>query len=151
MNRKVKDDQRIEECVAFISRHFNETIHVGQLAHKINLSSSYFWALFKQKTGYPPLDFLIRLRMQRACQLLNSTNLKVKKIAEAVGYKDSLYFSRLFKSVCGVAPTDYRAANSSAVPAFPQMNGETPPDSNAVSGRMMAGPPSERPMVQEIT
>lgn len=144
INGKVKGDQRIEKCIAFISRHFNEAIHVGQLAGRINLSSSYFWALFKQRTGYPPLDFLIRLRMQRACQLLKSTDLKVKKVAEAVGYKDSLYFSRLFKSVCGVAPTDYRAANAGANPAFQQMNGELPQNSNPVSG-------AERRPLQGIT
>lgn len=140
MNKKAKDDPRIERSISFISRHFNEPINVSQLAEKANLSSSYFWALFKQKTGYPPLDFLIRLRMQRACQLLDSTDLKVKRIAEAVGYKDSLYFSRLFKSVCGVAPTDYRAARSDALQTLPPVNGESLQNPNPASTEISSNP-----------
>jgi AraC-like DNA-binding protein len=121
MNKKTRNDRKIARSVAFISQHLNESINVAQLAEKANLSPSYFWALFKQKTGYAPVDFLIRLRMRQACHLLNSTNLKIKKIAAVLGYKDSLYFSRLFKSVHGVAPTDYRIARSNAIPLLPEI------------------------------
>ena len=140
MNRKTKDDQRIERSIAFISRHFNERINVSRLAEKVNLSSSYFWALFKEKTGYPPLDFLIRLRMYRACQLLDSTDLTVKKIAETVGYKDSLYFSRLFKSVHGLAPTGYRAARSNGIRIPSQIYGELLQTSDAGAGEVPVNP-----------
>jgi len=122
MNKKTKNDQKIARSIAFISKHLNESINVTQLAEKANLSASYFWALFKQRTGYTPVDFLIRLRMHQACHLLNSTNMKVKKIAAALGYKDSLYFSRLFKSVHGLAPTNYRLARSNAAPLLPPVN-----------------------------
>ncbi len=87
-----------------------------------NLSPSYFWALFKQRTGYAPVDFLIRLRMHQACHLLNSTPMTVKKIAATLGYKDSLYFSRVFKSIHGVAPTNYRVAGANALPMLPGIN-----------------------------
>ena|SRR5690348_8000981 len=105
-----RNDQKIVRSIAFMSQHLNERIKMTQFAERAGLSSSYFWALFKQRTGYAPVDFLIRLRMHQACHLLNSSNLTVKAIARAMGYKDSFYFSRLFKSVHGFAPANYRRA-----------------------------------------
>jgi AraC-like DNA-binding protein len=122
VNKETTNDQKIARSIAFISRHLNKPIKVTQLAEMANLSPSYFWALFRQKTGYAPVDFLIRLRMHQACHLLNSTNMTVKKIAATLGYKDSLYFSRAFKSVHGVAPTNYRTAGSNAALLLPRIN-----------------------------
>jgi len=98
-----------------MSRHLNEPVKVTQLAKMVNLSSSYFWALFKQKTGYAPVDFLIRLRMHQASRLLKTTYMPVKKIAAVLGYKDPLYFSRVFKSIHRVAPTHYRANSNATI------------------------------------
>ncbi len=122
MNKGIKSDQKIARSIAFISRHLDKPIKVTQLAGMANLSPSYFWALFKQRTGYAPVEFLIRLRMHQACHLLNSTDMPVKKIAAALGYKDSLYFSRAFKSIHGVAPTNYRAAKANTAPLLPPIN-----------------------------
>lgn len=128
MNKKAKNDQKIARSIVFVSRHLNEPVKVTQLAKMVNLSSSYFWVLFKQRTGYAPVDYLIRLRMCQACHLLNSTNLKVKKIAATLGYKDPFYFSRVFKSIHGVAPTNYRSAGSKAESLLPEINLETRPN-----------------------
>jgi AraC-like DNA-binding protein len=57
-----------------------------------------------------PIDFFIRLRMNRACRLLAESSLPVKDIAAQLGYDDPFYFSRLFKSVHAVAPTEYRTS-----------------------------------------
>jgi AraC-like DNA-binding protein len=114
MSAAARNDQKIARSIAFMSQHLNERIKMTQLAEMVGLSSSYFWALFKQKTGYAPVDFLIRLRMHQACHLLNSTNLTVKTIAAALGYTDSFYFSRLFKSVHGVAPANYQRSEQPA-------------------------------------
>ena len=122
MNKETKNDRKIAQSIAFLSRHLKEPVKMTQLAGMANLSPSYFWALFKQKTGYAPIDFLISLRMNRACHLLNSTNMTVRQIAAILGYKDPLYFSRAFKSVNGVAPTSYRKAGSNAARLFPQIN-----------------------------
>ena len=122
MNKETQGDQKIARSIAFISQHLNEPIKVTQLAETANLSPSYFWSLFKQKTGYAPIDFLIRLRMHQACHLLNRTEMTVKQIAAILGYKDSFYFSRVFKSIHGVAPTIYRVAGSNAMPLLPPIN-----------------------------
>ena len=72
------------------------------------ISSSHFFALFKSATGYAPKEFFIRMRMQHACQMLTARTASVKEVAIALGYDDQFYFSRLFKSVIGIAPRDYR-------------------------------------------
>ena len=64
--------------------------------------------LFKQQTGYTPIDYFIQLRMHRACQLLDTTDLSIKTVAADLGYEDALYFTRVFKAVNGMAPTQYR-------------------------------------------
>jgi transcriptional regulator GlxA family with amidase domain len=91
-----------------MKQHLEQPLHVPTLAALANLSPSHYTALFKQHTGYAPIDYLIRLRMHWACQLLDTTNLPVKNIAASLGYDDPFYFSRLFKAVNEASPTEYR-------------------------------------------
>jgi AraC-like DNA-binding protein len=89
-------------------RHLNEPLRVSTLSALSGLSVSLFSSLFKCATGYAPIQFFIRLRMQRACELLRETTLSIKEVADSLGYDDPFYFSRIFKSVNGVAPSYYR-------------------------------------------
>lgn len=90
-------------------RHLNEPLRVSTLSALSGLSVSLYSSLFKCATGYAPIEFFIRLRMQRACELLRETTLSVKEVASLLGYSDPFYFSRIFKSVNGVAPSYYRS------------------------------------------
>jgi len=125
MNKETRNDRKIARSIVFISLHLHERITMAQLAARVGLSSSYFWALFKQKTGYAPIDFLIRLRMHQACQLLNSTDKPVNELAAGLGYQDPLYFSRAFKSILGVAPTRYRGSGLGTMP-LPALMAQVP-------------------------
>jgi AraC-like DNA-binding protein len=78
------------------------------------MSPSHYTALFKRRTGCAPIDFFIRLRMQHARELLLGTSLNVKEVAAALGYEDPFYFSRVFKSVNQLAPSDYRSMQRAA-------------------------------------
>jgi AraC family transcriptional regulator, arabinose operon regulatory protein len=100
--------QKINQSIAYMKQHLEKPLQVSTLAALANLSPSYYTALFKQHTGYAPIDYFIRLRMHSACQSLDTTNLPVKKIAAALGYDDPFYFSRLFKTVNETSPTQYR-------------------------------------------
>ena len=107
-------EYRIQQCIAFMSQHLDQPLQVATLAAQASTSPSHFFLLFKRFTGSPPMDYFIRLRMQRACQLLARGRLPVKEVAAAVGYEDPFYFSRAFKCVHRVAPTEYRTRAQTA-------------------------------------
>lgn len=99
---------KVQQTVDYMADHLAERLNVNQLATCAHVSPSHFFAAFKRQTGYPPIDFLIHLRMFRSCLLLDHTPLTVKEIAAMLGYDDAFYFSRLFKLVSRVSPRDYR-------------------------------------------
>jgi len=72
-------------------------------------STSHLSALFRRKVGYPPMDYFARLKIQRACWLLDSTTAPVKEIGAQIGCSDAYYFSRLFRQIMGMSPRSYRA------------------------------------------
>ncbi|HUA37515.1 MAG TPA: AraC family transcriptional regulator [Candidatus Sulfopaludibacter sp.] len=100
--------QKVEQSISYMLQHLNQPLHVATLAAAVNVSPSHYSALFKRWTGCPPIDYFIHLRMQHACQLFDSTSLNVKEVAAALGYDDPFYFSRTFKAVNQVAPSEYR-------------------------------------------
>jgi AraC-like DNA-binding protein len=100
--------RRVEQCIAYMLQHLNQPLQVAKLAQAAHTSSSHFFVLFKRWAGSSPIDYFIRLRMEQACRMLATTTLSVKEIATDLGYEDPFYFSRLFKSVHGIAPSDYR-------------------------------------------
>ena len=100
--------KKIEESIAYMMSHLDQPLQVATLTAIANISPSHFFALFKRLTGFAPIDFFIRLRMSQACKLLDTTSLSVKEVAAKLGYNDPFYFSRIFKSVNRVAPSEYR-------------------------------------------
>lgn len=102
------NSRRIERTVQYMSQHLDKPLQASELAAVANVSLSHFFALFKQRMGCSPIDYFTRLRMRRACELLESTSARVKEVAAALGYDDPFYFSRVFKSLSAVAPLHYR-------------------------------------------
>ncbi|HEY3761095.1 MAG TPA: AraC family transcriptional regulator [Verrucomicrobiae bacterium] len=113
---------RIRRSILYMAEHLDEPLQISALAAQANVSPSHYFALFKRQIGRPPIDFFIRLRMDHARELLDSTTSSVKEIAAEVGYHDQFYFSRVFKSVHRVAPTEYRRRNGKAKAVEP-LNG----------------------------
>lgn len=101
-------DQKVVQSIAYMKQHLEQPATAASFAALASLSESHYRSLFKRQTGYAPMDYFIRLRMHKACQLLDTTDLSVKEIATAVGYDDPLYFSRVFKGVIELPPTQYR-------------------------------------------
>lgn len=91
------------------SDYANPELSLGLLAEKLELTPNYLSSLFTSETGYTFTQHLSRMRIHSAKRLLKETNLKVYKIGEKVGYADQAYFSRLFKTIVGVSPGEYRA------------------------------------------
>jgi AraC-like DNA-binding protein len=100
--------QKIAQTIAYMKQHLDQALQLDTLAALANLSRSRYTALFKEQTGFAPIDYFNRLRMHSACQLLDTTAMSVKDIATSLGYDDQLYFSRVFKLVTDASPTEYR-------------------------------------------
>jgi len=107
-SRELVYARKIEECVAYMIQHLNRPLQASTLAARINISPSHFFTLFKRHVGSTPMDYFIRLRLRRACHLLENTEMSVKNIAYTLGYEDPCYFSRIFKSFNQMTPSQYR-------------------------------------------
>ncbi|MED1724596.1 helix-turn-helix transcriptional regulator [Brevibacillus parabrevis] len=79
----------------------------------LRYSVPHLSALFKKKTGYSLIDYLIRVRMEKAASLLVETDRQLREIAESVGYREPYYFGRLFKKVYGKSIRNIARAFSS--------------------------------------
>jgi AraC-like DNA-binding protein len=100
--------RRLAVCLDHMRAHLDQPIKISTLSALAKLSNSRFFSLFRQATNDTPLNWIIRARMERAVELLAHTSLPIKQIAGRVGYPDPLYFSRMFKSVQGMPPSEYR-------------------------------------------
>ena len=100
--------ERITKSIDFMKQHLREPLRIATLAAVVNLSRSHYTEIFRRVTGYAPLMYLNHLRMQRAVQLLNSTNLSIKTISEQLGFSDQFYFSRAFTKLHGHSPSEHR-------------------------------------------
>jgi len=116
---------RISRSIAYMVEHLNQPLQVSTLAAQASVSTSHYFALFKRQMGTAPMDFFIRLRMNHARELLDSTRSSIKEIAATMGYDDPFYFSRVFKSVHQVAPAEYRRRNGPSRSATPSENGRS--------------------------
>ena len=99
----------VDSAILFMQQHINENISLTDLSKHYNYSVSRFSNLFKQKTGYAPIDYFLQMKMQRACQQLDLTNMSVKEIAFDMGFDDPYYFSKRFRTIIGLSPKKYRA------------------------------------------
>ncbi|WP_126245451.1 AraC family transcriptional regulator [Chitinophaga rhizosphaerae] len=79
-----------------------------QLAEEANLSVSHFVHQFKKKTGYTPIEYFNNLKVQKACELLLYSDMRIKEVAASVGMSDPYYFSRFFTRLMGISPNHYR-------------------------------------------
>lgn len=98
----------VEPTLTYLRQHISDNVTLAEMAEHAGLSVSHFSFLFKQQTGYSPMDYFIHARMLHACSLLALTDKTVHEIACELGYQDPYYFSRIFKKVMGVAPREYR-------------------------------------------
>ncbi|MBU8710947.1 AraC family transcriptional regulator [Brevibacillus parabrevis] len=96
----------------YIQNHYAEPITLEALAEMLRYSVPHLSALFKKKTGYSLIDYLIRVRMEKSASLLVETDRQLREIAESVGYRDPYYFGRLFKKVYGISPARFRATKA---------------------------------------
>lgn len=101
----------VRRMISYFEEHYREKISLDQVARNMYLSPFYISKIFKSETGDTPINYLIRLRMERARDLMESGRpLTIQDVASQVGYEDVSHFSKLFKKHYGTAPSRYRSS-----------------------------------------
>jgi AraC family transcriptional regulator of arabinose operon len=101
-------EERVRKSMEWIRRHAAEPLTLPDMARQAGLSVPHYCALFKKHAGSSPVRYLQSLRLQRACELLDQTELPVQSVAAECGFENPFHFSRSFKSHIGVSPRAYR-------------------------------------------
>jgi len=109
---KLRDEDLIGKAVNFMKANLNRKLSLQEIADHCNISISHFCLVFKKSTSRTPVEYHNNLRIQRACQLLDFTSMKVKSVSDSLGFSDAFYFSRVFKKVIGQSPGSYRKHKS---------------------------------------
>ncbi|MBP3620790.1 MAG: helix-turn-helix transcriptional regulator [Lachnospiraceae bacterium] len=100
--------EEIDKATIYFNEHYSEDISIDEYAQNNHFSVSWFIRHFKQCTGSTPMQYILSKRIYNAEILLHDSTYNVTEIAEIVGYDNPLYFSRIFKKVKGLSPSEYR-------------------------------------------
>jgi len=103
-----KRGDAVEGSISYMQQHLDRLLSLGEVASAVNFSASHYSALFRKKTGFSPMEYFNQLKMQKACQYLLYTELRVQEIADQLGIADPFYFSRMFSKLMGMSPHQYR-------------------------------------------
>jgi AraC-like DNA-binding protein/ligand-binding sensor protein len=108
VQRKNAEPPVITRAKEFIKQHLEEDITLGEVAKSVNTSTFYFCKLFKKVTGLNFTDYVSRVRIESAKNLLLNPNLRISEIAYEVGFQSLTHFNRVFKRLVGESPTSFR-------------------------------------------
>ncbi|MCM3699589.1 AraC family transcriptional regulator [Paenibacillus macerans] len=100
-------DRQVEQAVRWITLQYYQPISIGELSRKLGYHRAHLFHAFKARTGLSPKQYLMKVRIEKAKELLAGP-LTVDQIAASVGFNDALYFSRQFKKATGLPPSEYR-------------------------------------------
>lgn len=104
-----KSSSIIQRAVTYINANFATNISLDDVSREVDVTPYYFSRLFKEEMGLNFIEYVTNLRMEKAKELLSSSNvLSMKEICREAGYTDPNYFSRMFKKHEGFSPTEYR-------------------------------------------
>lgn len=100
--------EEIDKATLYFNEHYNENINIDEYAQNNHVSVSWFIRNFKQCTGSTPMQYILSKRIYNAEILLHDSSYNLTEISEIIGYDNPLYFSRIFKKVKGLSPSEYR-------------------------------------------
>lgn len=109
--RKKRTLRTIDQVRRLVDEQYADGINVQDIARMVHISPNYLSAVFRAETGEKLTDYITRVRIEHAAQLLRADTARVGEVALQVGYEDQNYFAKLFKKQMGVNPTEYREGN----------------------------------------
>lgn len=112
VNLQNKTDSFLEKSICFMQDHVDKNLTLQDFAGHVNYSPSHYSLKFKNETGFSPIEYFNQLKIQKACQYLQFTDLRIKEIAFKIGIQDAYYFTRLFGKTMGFSPKDYRRSRA---------------------------------------
>lgn len=137
-------DALLLSAIQFLEEHYAEPITIEDLARYCGYSATYLATKFRQCFGMPPTAYLLQLRLQHACTLLQTTDRSVASIALAVGFRDSRYFSTRFGQTMGTTPSAYRLQHGAGSSTWEALLTETRKREPVPSGSRWPAKKAER-------
>lgn len=107
-DKSLSNMQMIQETLTFIERNYMNNISLESIAEAFHFNSSYFSTMFKKHTGTNFTDYLSRIRLEKARELLVQSDKRIYDIAGKIGYNDVKYFNKVFKKEYGLTPEEFR-------------------------------------------
>ena len=98
----------VAAAIHYMQENTEKKLNLEAIAAHTGYSVSHFSVLFRERTGYTPLNYLNQLKIQKACRLIDFTDMKINQVCHKIGIEDSYYFSRLFTKIMGISPGNYR-------------------------------------------
>jgi two-component system response regulator YesN len=106
--KREQNNSIVGKAKEYMKQNYEKDLSLDDVAKYVDISPYYFSKLFKEEEGENFIDYLTSLRIEKAKMLLQNTDQSMKEICSEVGYSDPNYFSRIFKKVAGLTPTEYR-------------------------------------------
>lgn len=107
-HEKNKNNTQMKEVVDYIYENYNKDLNMAMVSNHISMNYSCFSQIFKEYTGKNFVNYIKEVRINKAKELLQDTTKKVAEVGYAVGYENEKHFMKVFKSITGISPTEYR-------------------------------------------
>jgi len=105
---KTKSNEILSNVINYITNNLSKNININDLAELVYLHPNYFIKYFKKHMGSSPKNYMNKLRLEKAKELLLISELSIIDISKEIGYSDSCYFSKYFKKKTGFTPSEFR-------------------------------------------
>ncbi|WP_152393826.1 AraC family transcriptional regulator [Paenibacillus guangzhouensis] len=102
---------KIEKIIVYMQQNLSKKITLQELANQVLWSPTYLSRTFKGITGYAVIEFFNKMKIDQAKELMLESDKKIREVAQAVGYTDEFYFSRMFKKIEGMSPSEFYSKN----------------------------------------
>lgn len=110
---RYKDKQPVvRNCILYINDHIREKISLNEICDSLGVNKSYLSSIFNREMGFSIVDYIHKKRISNAKYLLSNTDFSISEISDYVGYFDTSYFIRIFKTVSGITPLKYRESST---------------------------------------